>query len=66
METIKISGMKCAHCSGSVTKALNAINGISDAQVDLNKGEASYINSSGVTRQTIKDAIKKIGFEPAE
>jgi copper chaperone len=63
MSTIKIKGMSCQHCVASVTKALSGIAGISDVKVSLEKGEATFTESSPVPGQTIKDAITKIGFE---
>jgi len=63
MPTIKIKGMSCQHCVASVTKALTAIAGIGDVKVDLEKGEATFTESSPVSQNTIKDAITKIGFE---
>ena len=63
MPTIKIEGMRCGHCSGAVTKALNDIDGVSDVTVDLDKKEASYTESSATDINTIKNAINKIGFE---
>ena len=38
--TIKVEGMKCAKCSASVSKALKATEGVQDAQVSSEKGEA--------------------------
>jgi copper ion binding protein len=61
MATIKIKGMSCQHCVASTTKALEAIDGINNVAVNLEKGEASY--DGDVSLETIKDAIKKIGFE---
>ena len=66
MPTIKIKGMSCQHCVSSVTKALSAIAGISDVNVSLEKGEATFTESSPVSKETIKDAITKIGFEVVE
>jgi len=63
MPTIKISGMKCGHCQGSVTKTLSEINGVSDVNVDLDKGEATYNATDEVNVETIKEAIAKLGFE---
>ncbi len=63
MPTIKISGMRCGHCLASVTKALSAIDGVTDVNVDLDKNEASYTESKQVALETIKEAITKIGFE---
>lgn len=61
MTTIKIKGMKCQHCVGATRKALEAIPGISDVQIDLEKEEASF--NGAVDLQTVKTAITKIGFE---
>jgi len=38
--TIKIQGMTCNHCVMRVAKALKGSVGVTDAQVDLQKGEA--------------------------
>jgi len=65
-KTIKVKGMSCQHCVMSVTKALSAIEGITDVQVSLEKGEATFNEKSPVPDQTIKDAITKIGFEVVE
>ena len=63
MPTIKISGMRCGHCTAAVTKALGAIDGLTDISVDLEKNEASYAENKEVSLETIKEAIAKIGFE---
>ncbi len=39
-ETLKIQGMTCNHCVMRVAKALKAVPGVQDAQVDLQKAEA--------------------------
>lgn len=64
MATIKINGMKCQHCVSSVTKALEAIDGVSNVSVDLDNGEASYAADADVSPDQIRAAIRKIGFEP--
>ena len=63
MTTIKVKGMSCQHCVASVTKALSGIDGVTDVQVSLEKGEATFNEKNQVAEQTIKDAITKIGFE---
>ena len=63
MATIKIKGMSCQHCVASVTKALSEITGITDVQVNLEKGEATFNEQSPIEEQVIKDAITRIGFE---
>ena len=61
MNTIKIKGMSCQHCVASVTKALEAIDGIKKVSVDLKKAEATY--DGDIDLDSIKTAITKIGFE---
>jgi len=63
MESLKIKGMSCQHCVGSVKKALEDISGLSRVTVNLDAGEASFENE-GVDREEIRAAIAKIGFEP--
>ncbi len=63
MPTVKISGMRCGHCTASVTKALAAIDGLTQIVVDLEKGEARYVETKPVPIENIRAAITKIGFE---
>jgi copper chaperone len=63
MPTIKVKGMSCQHCVASVTKALAELEGISNVQVNLEKGEATYTEASAISPETIKAAISAIGFE---
>lgn len=64
MNKIRIKGMSCGHCVASTTKALEGIAGISNVQVNLDRGEATY--DGEVDRQVIEKAISKIGFEVVE
>jgi copper chaperone len=61
--SVKIKGMSCNHCVMAVTKELNQIDGISDVQVDLEKGEATLEHGTSVDMAGIKQAIEKAGFE---
>lgn len=63
MPTIKIKGMSCQHCVAGVTKALNGIDNITDVQVNLATGEATFNELAEVKPELIKAAISKIGFE---
>jgi copper chaperone len=65
MERLKIKGMSCQHCVGSVKKALENIPGLSRVVVNLEQGEATFSNEN-VARAEIRAAISKIGFEPGE
>ena len=61
MATVKINGMSCQHCVASVTKAIEALSGVTQVSVDLAMGEATY--DGDVSEQDVKDAIVKVGFE---
>jgi copper chaperone len=64
MTTVKIKGMRCNHCVGSVRKALEALEGVSDVRVDLDLGEASF--EGRVSPDEVRKAIAGIGFEVVE
>lgn len=62
-KVIKIKGMSCQHCANAVIKALSGIEGVSDAAVDLMKGEASFEEARPVDETVLREAIKKAGYE---
>lgn len=65
MPSITVKGMTCNHCRMSVTKALEAIPGVKNVNVDLLSGRASYEESQPVDLAAVKQAILRIGFEVA-
>ncbi len=65
MKTIKIKGMSCQHCVMAVTKALNAIDGIENVQVDLKTATASYDETRPVDMAVVSSAVKKAGYDVA-
>lgn len=63
MTTIKIKGMSCGHCVTAVTKALKEVGAIKNVSVDLKKGEATFDEAGPVDMDTIREKIKKAGYE---
>jgi len=63
MTTIDIKGMSCNHCVMAVTEALNEIDGVKDIKVNLAKGEATFDETMPVDMNTIREKIKKAGYE---
>jgi len=60
---IKIKGMMCNHCTGRVSEALNAIDGVS-ADVNLdNGGQAVITLSKDVSEVVLKNTITAAGYE---
>lgn len=65
--TIKVDGMKCAKCSASVTKALKATEGVEDAQVSSDKGEAVIKYDDAKLNETkLREVINSTGFKAVE
>ena len=63
MKKIKIKGMSCQHCVMAVTKALSALDGITNVQVDLKTGVATYDETKSVDAKVVAEAIKKAGYD---
>ena len=62
--TIKVEGMKCAKCSASVAKALKATEGVEDAQVNSEKGEAVIkYDDQKLTEAKLREVINGTGFK---
>ena len=65
--TIKVDGMKCAKCSGAVTKALKATEGVEEAQVNHEKGEAVITyDDQKLTETKLREVINGTGFKVVE
>jgi copper chaperone len=60
---IKVKGMSCQHCVMSVTKALGQLDGITNVQVDLAKGEVRFDNTKEVASNRIVKAVEDAGYE---
>ncbi len=63
MKSVKIKGMTCQHCVMAVTRALSAIDGIKNIQIDLKTGTATYEETKPVAASVVADAIKKAGYD---
>ncbi len=59
---MKISGMMCAHCEGRVKTALEAVDGVSNADVSSKNGSAVVTMTSDVPFDTLKKAVEEQGY----
>ena len=59
MTTVKIAGMSCGHCVMGVKKALSAVPGIQNLEVQI--GEAKFEGNADM--ETIKNAIEEEGYK---
>jgi len=65
--TIRVEGMKCEKCSASITKALKATEGVEDAQVSSEKGEAVIkYDDQKLNEAKLRDVINSTGFKAVE
>ncbi|WP_349359554.1 heavy metal translocating P-type ATPase [Stappia sp.] len=64
--TLPIEGMSCASCVGRVEKALTAVPGVAEANVNLATETASIALSEPVSRARLAEAVSRAGYEVRE
>ena len=65
-KTMKIEGMMCAHCQMHVQKALAAVDGVTEAIVDLDNKQATVTLSKQVSDDRLMDAVAEAGYVPSD
>lgn len=61
---LKVQGMTCNHCVMRVQKALQAVPGVQDAMVDLQKAEAAVtFDESKVDDAKLSTAVVEAGYK---
>lgn len=64
-ETIKVEGMSCGHCQMRVKKAVEAVEGVQKADVNLQTKQVTVDFDEGKANlEKVKAAIKEAGYEP--
>ena len=58
-KTMRIEGMMCMHCEATVKKALEALDGVSAAEVSHEKGTAVVTLSAPVADEVLKKAVEE-------
>jgi copper chaperone CopZ len=62
--TLKIDGMTCAHCAVHIEKALEALPGVVEASVTLDRG--ATVRHNGVAPEEMQRAVCAAGEYRAE
>ena len=58
-----VTGMSCAACSASVERAVNNLDGVISASVNLTSGKLSVVyNEEILSQKDIEDSVTRIGF----
>lgn len=64
METIlKVEGMTCGHCKEAVEGAVNKLDGVKSAAVDLEAANVTVDHEESVTVDAMKEAIEDQGYD---
>lgn len=61
--TLSVDGMSCEHCAESVVEALEGVDGVSQATVDLDAAEATVSLDGNVSLDRLAKAVDKAGYE---
>ncbi len=63
-KTITVEGMMCAHCASHVQKALEALDGVTSAEINLEAKTATVTMTNDVADDVLTAAIKDAGYTP--
>lgn len=61
--TITVKGMSCNHCVMAVKKALLEVEGITEAEVDLQKAKVTFVHDKPVDMAVVKDRLDRAGYD---
>lgn len=59
---VRVDGMNCSHCQAKVESALSALDGVSEAKVNLKKKIAVVTLEKEVNDDTLLKAVNDVGF----
>lgn len=65
-KVLSVDGMMCSHCQMHVQKALEAVDGVQEVVVDLEKKEAVVSLSKDVPDETLMNAVTEAGYTPVD
>ena len=65
-KTMKITGMMCPRCEARVKKALETLDGVTEAQVSHEKGCAVVTGSTEIADDVLRKAVEEKGYQVTE
>ena len=63
---MQIDGMMCEHCKAHVIRALSALDGVVEVDVDLAAKTATVAMANEIPNEKLTETIAALGFEPGE
>ena len=61
-KTMKIEGMMCPHCEAHTKKALEALDGVTEAVADFKAGTAIVTLTADVADDVLRAAVEEAGY----
>lgn len=61
--TIKVNGMSCEHCVMALRKALEGMDGVLRARVDLKSAQATIEHDRPVDMEHVRQTVERAGYE---
>lgn len=65
-KTLKIEGMMCGHCEAHVKKALEALEGVTQANVSHENGTAVLTMNEDISEDVLKQTVADQGYKVTE
>ncbi len=65
-QTLVVEGMMCEHCAAHVKEALEKLEGVSDAKIDLKGKTATVKVKERLDESTYRKAIEGAGYKLVE
>ena len=62
-KTLQIEGMSCGHCAARVKKALEDVDGVTQAEVSHERKNAVVTLSRDVPNEALKQAVEAQGYQ---
>jgi len=62
---LKVEGMSCQHCVMAVSKALFALDGVENVQIQL-ESKSVEVTGAGLSEEAIRNAIDEAGYDVVE
>jgi copper ion binding protein len=63
IEVFRVQGMSCMHCKAAIEKALQALPGVAEAEVDLEGAAVRVVfEETAVTVEQMREAIEEVGY----
>lgn len=60
---LQVEGMHCGGCVASVKRALAAVEGVAQVDVDLAQGQVSVAGNASLQREPLAEAVRALGFD---